>query len=58
MAFLCKVPVIVSCLNFIDRFSKISEISNFINIHPVGVELQYENRWRGRRAGGKAGRQA
>jgi len=48
----CKVPVIlVRCkciLKFLDRFSKNTQISNFMKIRPVGVELFHADR---RRAG-------
>ena len=44
----CKVPVtfvgFYRNLNFLDRFSKKSQISSFIKIHPVGAELFYVDR--------------
>ena len=44
----CKVPVIFvgfsRKLNYLDRFSKKSQILNFINIRPVGAELFYADR--------------
>jgi len=40
---LCKAPVILvrlqRTLNFVDRFSKNSQILNFIKIPPVGASL-------------------
>jgi len=39
----CKVPVILGRfqlkLNFLDRFSEITPMSNFVKIRPVGAEL-------------------
>ena len=45
----CKVPVIFRVrfwwnLNFLDKFSKNSRISNFVEIRPVGAELLHEDR--------------
>ena len=44
----CKAPVIVvifSCnLDFLDRFSRNTQISNFIKILPVGADLFHADR--------------
>jgi hypothetical protein len=32
-------------LNFLERFSKNPEISNFIIFHPVGARLVHADRW-------------
>jgi hypothetical protein len=44
----CKVPVITvrskQNLNFLNTFSKNTQISNFINIRPVGAELFHADR--------------
>ena len=44
----CKVSVILvrvsRNLNFLDRFSKKSQISNIIKLRPVGAELFHMNR--------------
>ena len=49
----CKVPVIsvgfLWNLNFLDIFSKKSQISNFIKIRPVGTELFHADRQTDRR---------
>jgi hypothetical protein len=51
----CKVPVILVWLwckfNFLDRFSKKAQISNFIKIRPVGAELFHADRQRDGRTG-------
>ena len=45
----CKVPVnlvrLYWNLNFLDIFSKNTQISNFTKIHPVGAELFHADRW-------------
>jgi len=37
-------------LNFLDRFSKITQISNFMQIRPLGVELFHADGWTDRQA--------
>jgi hypothetical protein len=37
--FSCTVPVILVRFNFLGRFSKYTQISNFTKIRPVGAEL-------------------
>ena len=32
-------------MNFLDRFSKNTQIPNFIKIRPVGAELFHADRW-------------
>jgi hypothetical protein len=43
----CKVPVVLVTfqgrLNFLDRFSKMTQISNLMKIRPVGTELFHAN---------------
>ena len=50
----CKVPVILvrcsSNTDFLERFYKKTEISNFIKISPVGAEMFYADRRTGRQA--------
>jgi len=45
----CKVPVIFVKLNFLDRFSKNLEVSNFMRICPVVAELFHVDKWMDRR---------
>jgi len=33
-------------IEFLDRFFKNTQISNFIKIHPVGAELFHADRWK------------
>ena len=44
----CKIPVILVGfkwkLNFLDRFSKNTQIPNFMKIRPVGAEFSYADR--------------
>ena len=50
----CQVPVPVvrvkSYLNFLDRFSKYTQISDLVKIRPVGAELFHANRRKNREA--------
>jgi len=32
-------------MNFLDRFSKKAQISNFVKIHSVGAKLFHVDRW-------------
>jgi len=51
----CEVPVILvrfkRNLNFLERCSKNTEISNFMKIRPVGTEMFHENGRKDRRMG-------
>ena len=43
----CKAPIIIfwfQWLNFLDRFSMKTEISNFMKIRPVGAEIFHAER--------------